>query len=69
MTDIESFHLAEATGVAISYVGTVGTVRTAPQILTQARAYNKVTIRTPATHSAGSKLAETPAAYHQSCEK
>ena len=37
-----AFHLAEATGVAISYVETVGTVRTAPQILTQARAYNKV---------------------------
>lgn len=27
-----AFHLAEATGVAISYVETVGTVRTAPQI-------------------------------------
>ena len=37
-----AFHLAEATGVAISYVETVGTVGTAPQILTQARAYNKV---------------------------
>ena len=37
-----AFHLAEATGVAISYVETVGTVRTAPQTLTQARAYNKV---------------------------
>ena len=37
-----AFHLAEATGVAISYVETVGTVRTTPQTLTQARAYNKV---------------------------
>ena len=37
-----AFHLAEATGVAISYVETVGTGGTAPQILTQARAYNKV---------------------------
>ena len=37
-----AFHLAEATGVSICYVETVGTVRTAPQTLTQARAYNKV---------------------------
>ncbi len=35
-----AFHLAETAGVVISNEGTVGTVGTAPQFLTQARAYN-----------------------------
>ncbi len=60
ITNIESVRrLTEAVEMArvvISNVGTVGTVGTAPQFLTQARAYNKVRNKeTPAVHKRAEK--------------
>ncbi len=60
ITNIESVRrlteAVEMAGVVISNVGTVGTVGTAPQFLTQARAYNKVGNKeTPAVHKRAEK--------------